>query len=243
MAERKPKMKKLNLTVSALVLIVNVAFTQTFTIIDSIRGVGGIPFGLEWDGAYLWHANRGAGHFIYKLNPIDGSVVYSFPSPGTDPAGVAWDGQYLWHTDWSGNMVYKIDVSTGTPVFSFPMNSPKSIEWDGNSLWISDAWRGIYRVDPTNGTTIALIEPGYWVVGLSYDGTNFWINGQYPEINGERKIYKMTQAGEIIESYDWPRYSPGGLAWDGQDLWVSDYNGWIYKVGAAEKRFCAGLRP
>jgi hypothetical protein len=200
-----------------------------FTIIDSIRGPDYIPFGLDSDGRFLWHANRGAGDTIFKIDSDNGNVLESFASPGTDPSGISYANGFLWHSDWNGNMVYKIDKTTHAVVSSFTFIDPKCLEWDGDSLWIR-TFDGLANVDHTTGAIRYIVETGYWIEGVSFDGTNFWITAQEPVEDGERTIKKMSKSGEILESYAWPRLLPGGLSWDGDFLWVSDYNGWIYQV-------------
>lgn len=200
-----------------------------FSIVDSIRGPEYIPFGLDSDGRYLWHANRGSGDMILKIDTDNGNILESFDSPGTDPAGITCENGFLWHSDWEGNMVYKIDKATHALIDSFAFNDPKCIEWDGDSLWIR-TFDGLANVDHTDGTVRYVIEPGFWIQGVTFDGTNFWITAQEPIEDGDRTIKKISKSGEILESHNWTRGMPGGLSWDGDFLWVASYNRWIYKV-------------
>jgi subtilisin-like proprotein convertase family protein len=66
------------------------------------------PYGLTWDGRALWVADR-EEDMIYRVSPVDGSLLNFFPSPGTSPHGLDWDGETLWHVDTAANMIYRID--------------------------------------------------------------------------------------------------------------------------------------
>lgn len=78
---------------------------------QSNPGVGDFnarPFGIAWDGQALWVSDQ-SELMIYRVNPVDGSILSSFPSPGPDPKGLTWDGEFLWHADQSTQTIYKID--------------------------------------------------------------------------------------------------------------------------------------
>ncbi len=66
------------------------------------------PYGLTWDGEALWVADRNERR-IYRVSPIDGSILDHFPSPGTRPHGLGWDGDTLWHVDPTTGLIYQID--------------------------------------------------------------------------------------------------------------------------------------
>lgn len=66
------------------------------------------PFGIAWDGQALWVSEQ-SDLMIYRINPIDGSLLNAFPSPGSDPKGLTWDGEFLWHVDQSTQTIYKLE--------------------------------------------------------------------------------------------------------------------------------------
>lgn len=70
--------------------------------------LGIIDGGMTWDGKYLVVSDV-ATDKIYYLNPLNGSVLYSFNSPGNGPKGLAWDGSYLWSTDHTARMIYQVE--------------------------------------------------------------------------------------------------------------------------------------
>jgi DNA-binding beta-propeller fold protein YncE len=85
-------------------------------------------------------------------------IINSFPSPGSEPRGLSWDGEYLWCGDAGTDSVYKLDISNGNIISSFPFPigfSYGGITWSGDSsIWIADG-SYIYEVNPANGGTIS----------------------------------------------------------------------------------------
>ena len=51
--------------------------------------------GLTYDGTYIWEADS-YGSGIYKLDPLDCSLISTIPSPDKYPNDLMWDGKYLW---------------------------------------------------------------------------------------------------------------------------------------------------
>lgn len=66
------------------------------------------PFGIAWDGQALWVSEQ-SDSMIYRINPLDGSILNFFPAPGTDPKGLTWDGEFLWHVDQATQTIYKLE--------------------------------------------------------------------------------------------------------------------------------------
>ncbi len=59
---------------------------------------------------------------------------------------------------------------------------------------------------------------GLKAVGLTWDGTGFWIGYEK-----KRKLYKIDpETGRIMQTLDFPSARPGPMAWDGLALWVVD---------------------
>jgi len=230
-------MKKLTLIITILMagFLTVTASASNFIVVNEFPSPSIIPFGLAWDGNYLWHADR-ASKLIYKLSPANGSIITSFtpPAPISDPAGLTWGGSYLWCADWSGGMIYKLNVSTKTIVNSFrsPEGSPFGLAWDGKYLWCAEVFAGrLYKLNPSDGSVILSFEFPFWLSGLTFDGTSFWITGQEPVVNGDCQIYLVSSSGEILSVYQPPGKIPRGLTWDGEYLWNSDnYTHTIYQI-------------
>jgi DNA-binding beta-propeller fold protein YncE len=84
-------------------------------------------------------------------------IIDSFPSPGSEPRGLTWDGEYLWCADAVTDSVYKLDISDGSVISSFPFyieSNYGGITWsDDNNIWIATG-SIIHKVDPANGETL-----------------------------------------------------------------------------------------
>jgi cyclophilin family peptidyl-prolyl cis-trans isomerase/DNA-binding beta-propeller fold protein YncE len=75
-------------------------------------------------------------------------------------------------------------------------------------------------------TLSAFGAPGVFPIGLAYDGEYFWNTDP-----GDKKIYQLDTAGNIISSFDAPGDWSFGLAYDGEYLWVSEITAQkIYKL-------------
>ena len=55
--------------------------------------VGPKPFGLAFDGSYVWVATRG-DDTVSRLRPSDGTIVGSYPVQGASE--ILFDGEHIW---------------------------------------------------------------------------------------------------------------------------------------------------
>lgn len=96
---------------------------NTGTTIKEFAAPDNQPWDLSMGDSCLWMADYW-GDAIYQIDTLDGSLMNSYPSEGTDPAGVVFDGTFLWYCDnGSGGVdyLYKVDLSgSGTPVIQVP---------------------------------------------------------------------------------------------------------------------------
>ncbi len=210
--------------------------TDIGDIIYSFDSPGYEPYGLAWDGNYLWHVDS-REHKIYKIDPSNGNVISSFNSPGLDryPTGLTYDGSYLWVANLGTigyyNRIYKINPSNGNVISSFrsPDDWPSGLAWDGNYLWHSGYCDNkIYKIDPSCGNVISSFSsPDIWATGLTYDGSYLWSADKVTD-----KIYKINPSdGSVVDSFYSPAGGPTGLTWDGSYLWNADkYTDMIYKI-------------
>ncbi|TES90319.1 MAG: T9SS type A sorting domain-containing protein [Candidatus Cloacimonadota bacterium] len=171
---------------------------------------------------------------LYKLDPADGSVLSQFLLPFPSAVlGITFDGNDLWVVKWEpDHIIYQITTS-GIPISSFPAPSsyPRGIAWDGEYLWIGDAQSEVlYQVD-TLGTiirTVSMTGVIDWSMGMVWvpEHTNghLWVNDYYGN-----DINQLDVSGSnAVLIQDFPHPAPGnyleGICYDGQYLWVADYN-------------------
>jgi hypothetical protein len=200
------------------------------------------PTGLAWDGQYLWcitTENDSAISKIYRLDPLDGSIITSFDGPG--PCfGLTWDGNYLWCSEISTFKIHKLDPLDGNIITSFnsPGAIPMGLTWDGQYLWNVEArffnQTNIYKLNPSDGSIITSFPspPGSNPTGLAWDGKYLWnADNRFPD---QGIIYELDPTdGRVISHFSSPGEYPYGITWDGQYFWNSDIStSKIYKIDA-----------
>ena len=234
-----------NIIVILTLIISTVGISNALTIISSISpnipSEYNPPGGLTWDGSYLWISvtpARSGGPptgKIYKVSPIDGSIITALDSPGSAPYGIAWDGSYLWNVDRSSKFIYKIDPISGVVLFSIQIpdltGEPLGLAYGDGYLWLIEwYWTWPYRVfkiNPQTGDMISSFPAPDRNWGIAWDGISLWSSNPRLDL-----IYRMSpQTGSVLASYSYPGAYPTGLAWDGAYLWCADYQARrIYKL-------------
>ena len=106
---------------------------------------------MAWDGSFIWVCGY-PSQKIYKISPIDGSIISEFNVPlGTgqaQTAGLTYDGTYLWLS--GSSEIFMLNPLDCKVVYSFPApcSRPDSLAWDGRYLWCASFDKGIiYQID------------------------------------------------------------------------------------------------
>lgn len=133
--------------------------------------------------------------------------------------------------------------SQDTAIFLFntPGHWPTGIAREGTLYWLANSYADssrLYKLSQTGGVVASYPSPLHGYADLEYDGANLWAVYELGF-----KLYKLsTSTGAIIDSLDLPRPDttapdrhPWGLAWDGHNLWHSQYgsDGVIYKLDSS----------
>lgn len=193
-------------------------------VINTLPTPGRNGQGLTWDGKYLWSSDI-IEDTMYKLDPVTGNVLNSFPVNYT-VSGIAWDGVNLL-TVRSGasvataDTILKWDPDTGA-LSGFTLTNfdrPQGITWDGQYLWVNDFKDGILkRIDPDNGQLVHSIPaPGNRSIGLAWDGHYLWSDDF-----GTHLLYQIEpEDGSVVRTYTAPHENPRDLTWDGKFLRLS----------------------
>jgi len=205
----------------------SVSFVPDGTQVDKFGTPGATPYGLTWDGTYLWNSDSDAD-YIYQLK-TDGTQAGGFASPEGAPYGLTWDGTYLWNQDNSADYIYQLKTD-GTQVggFASPASDVRGLAWDGTYLWAPDFTATYIYQLKTDGTQVGgFASPGPGPIGLTWDGTYLW-NTDYTA----DYIYQLKTDGTQAGGFASFTTSPAGLAWDGIYLWDLD-DDIIYRVGSA----------
>ncbi|MCD4766780.1 MAG: fibronectin type III domain-containing protein [Methanosarcinales archaeon] len=193
------------------------------------------PNGLAWDGDNLWMSSYMQNGGIYKLDPVDGSVLGKYiPSIANIDrySGLTFDGTCLWVADSSGSGIYKLDPSDGSIISTIlsPDQFTIDLAWDGSNLLVYGyPGKKIYKLSPIDGSSIdfyilANVETGQ-NTALTYGDEHLWLSS-------DNEIVKLDPSDfTVVSSFEAPCSYPGGLAWDGRHLWVASFDkGTIYQI-------------
>ncbi len=231
-----------------VLLLTNFVFSSERGVIKTIPSPD-FPYGLTFDGTYLWvgtsYANT-SGDFLWKIDTTNGSVAGTIPVP--DPNGfytvkaLAFDGTYLWvfedlpsssHPD----KFYKVNPANGAILKT--INSPFNdylggMDFGNGSLWVSQYYSSspasnnvIHQIDTTNGAILQTFSTlGEQPMGVAFDGQYVWCAEDTGFGATRQEIYQYdpnggTYTGTFIKN---PDNSPRDMAWDGQYLWLVGYN-------------------
>ena len=201
---------------------------------------------LQAPSGYLWVVDSHLGNNkLLKINPLDGSIEASFDiisSPSL--IGLAFDGNNLWISDSNNNKIYKYSragLLLNTYDCPSPCRYPYGLTWDGNNLWVAaetSTYRDykLFKLSSDLGSILTSIdipvEYPWDPEGLTWDGSYLL----YTEDSFNGYLRKVTPLGQIY-SRIYSEYDIFGLAFDGQNPWVSLWGSssqpaYIGKLGA-----------
>ena len=189
------------------------------------------PGDLAWDGENLWMTAPGQMKII-KVNK-KGEQLASFLCSEIGPDGLTFDGTHLWVSS-ASNRLLKYETS-GKLVkdFSSPGNETPGLAWGNGYLYAvartqddmdmesNEVQTYIYKINPKDGTT----ETSYLIgnikqaEGLAFDGTYLLLIDAI-----DKKLYRIEpEKGEVWgKQIDLIQEKPKGIAWDGEQAWLSD---------------------
>ena len=235
----KTKWKKQMLTLMVCTVLLaamsGAVNAATGDVIKSFSAPAGTqPSGLAWDGSNLWMSSYMKEGGVYKLDPVDGSVLGKYTPPAAKYngyGGLTYDGTYLWEADAYGSGIYKLSLLSCSTISTIPSpdRSPGDLAWDGRYLWLYGyPTRKIYKIRPADGSTVAVFDAPEGTgqnAGLTYDGTHLWSSGN-------SDIFKLAPSDcTEISSFHAPCARPESLAWDGKYLWCASFDeGMIYQI-------------
>ena len=140
------------------------------------------------------------------------------------PAGLSWADGRLGVLDGVGGRIYRLAgeelAEVGVePLPPVPGGAWRGLAWDGVSWWVSDGDAcGVYRVVAGRGPVRMLQRPGP-VYGLDV------VRPEGLLLTSEQdRVCAHANGGVCVECWRLDRVltSPGGLAWDGRELWLLD---------------------
>jgi hypothetical protein len=192
-------------------------------VLQSFPAPAGNPLGLAYQNGYLWCPCGSPAFTFYRLNPTNGSVVASFPSPvGAWTVGAAWNGAYLFTGDYAHDYIWRLGT-TGSVYGSFAVTDDYfgGVTWDGAYLWYTgDAPPRFFRIT-TTGSAVSWFSIPFTPFDPGCDQTYLYCGGyNYTPLPGY-KLFKANLTGSIIASAAAPGDYPRGCAHDGKDVWFT----------------------
>lgn len=193
----------------------------TRAIVDTFTGFNS-PHKIEFDGTYLWVANRGTGDIIV-IDPEDGTVIQTVSiGVGTNPQGIAFDGTYMWTAhDGASGAVKKIhkDTYAVTTVSDASFDSPHDFVFDGSHVWVSNyVGDDLSKVDISNDTVDATVAVGTDPDRLVFDGEHIWVSNRGSDtISKVSPLTDTVVATVTLTGGDDPIY----MVFDGEHVWAA----------------------
>jgi Trypsin len=184
----------------------------------------------------LWIGNNGNG--IGDLPPtlnVDRAGKELRRLNNTDANGIAIDPvtNRIYISTRPGEITSRV---LGNPTVVIATLNPKAtfgsdMAFDGRFLWRTDIGnRTVQKIDPNTGTVVfsfdpgLLVDPGFYMLGIAWDGTHLWGSEYNGFIGGERIIQLNTDGTLTGVSFVVPPGIDhvGGLAFDTTDgtLWL-----------------------
>ncbi len=147
--------------------------------LDSIPSPTDAVGGLSWDGTNLlvsrYYPNDQAD--VLVVDPADGTILNTIPSPGLQPFGIAYDGSdgTIWNgmddIDGDPENIWNLTYPGGAVLsdFASPGGGPKGIAIGGGYMWLvanatSGGGRRIYQIDLAGAGT-----PDITAIPTSFD--------------------------------------------------------------------------
>lgn len=215
--------------------------------------------GLAFDGEKFWVAiYRGGGRHA-TLDRVSLSWKVGEPGKPQDavsdlagalggPGGICFADGKLWVAGSAGDSFGAIDPRSwkverrfrGEPREVLTSQSYSSMAYDGSHLWIVRHWfnyelpasqtQVLLKVDPSTGKVVGEYPAPAGTApdgahGLTWDGSRLW------HMKDSRLSAVDPSTGAITARYYVEQVKrPSGLAWDGEALWIVEFDGVVWRL-------------
>jgi YVTN family beta-propeller protein len=186
------------------------------------------PYGIAYDGAYLWTANYTDGSITLVSLPAGVICCAAFPGITvggfSSPIGFAYDGANMWLTDGAANKLYKLN-SDGSIAQTVAVGSgPAFPAFDGANIWVPN--------ENDNSITVVRAATGAVVATIPQDASNNLSNPIQAAFDGERilvtnynsdsvTLYRAADLSFIANVATGSGSHPFGVCSDGINFWVT----------------------
>jgi YVTN family beta-propeller protein len=142
--------------------------------------VGKRPHMLAVGAGAIWVTNGDDGT-VSRIDPRTNQTLGKPLKIGGDPAAILYHDGVIWVTDYQNNRLLRIDPVTnarsGEPISVGA--APNGLAFGAGSLWVNcQGWAepaAVWRVDPSNGTRVALIPMSGLTSGIAFGHDRVWV--------------------------------------------------------------------
>jgi hypothetical protein len=156
-----------------------------------------------------------------------GDVVASFPAPAPNPTALTWaDGNLYCFCNNAPYNIWKVRPANGSVIGSFRFAKTAAetagLAHDGRYFWAGNDAQNVIYCFEWGGSVVSSFKAS-WNVGQGLACSDFHLWGT--ETGGEwsYKLYQMRRDCMVIRYYDL-YYDIFDPAWDGEYIWVPDYD-------------------
>ena len=155
------------------------------------------------------------------------------------PSAMAVGAGSVWVGDSNGQVVLRVDPSSGAVVDRIPVRgTPGSLVGGGGAIWVASTLGGtIQRLDPTSSTVATLDLRGANATALAFGEGGLWI----ADALGRALLELDPSTGSVQRTLSLDR-RPSALAIGPDSIWVADYeDGSVAEVDAVSGRTLASV--
>jgi len=184
---------------------------------------------------YVEEGEKVENILVYLMKSANLQIVATYNSPNSWPYDMTFDGTNIWLVGREGDILYKIDPSTGNTKNSFSLSkrvwsSGGGLTYKDGYLWYTsgDDTTKIFQLSKLDGSVVSSISrDNFDCCGMAYDGTYFWLVD-----SSNNFLKKINNSGNTILSFSIYEYGTrGGCTFANGYLWrINDYNERIEKI-------------
>ena len=215
----------------------------------SVLNVDARPDGLTWDGQNLVFSNRASPWGLVRITALENGQFRKASIPVLDTdyhqqvsfKGVAWNGNSfiaLTTGDWFQSEYNTVFVELDAQTFQISKVLAKApdyahcIAWDGQNYWAGTRFNtanqngkaALYKFDQELKLIDEFNGAGKGCQGMVWDGKFLWWGDVFANTVSLYNIYNSANVSPaIVHKYKTSINKLSGIAFDGKDIWVGDY--------------------
>jgi hypothetical protein len=183
--------------------------------------LGGLAFGITFDGTNVWTANLGGSVSI--IAPQSPYTVTTVSTGFTALEGILYDGAHVWVTEPSTGKLFKLDAAGNILQTVTVGTNPSYPAFDGTNIWVPNS--------ADNSISVVQASTGNVVATIIQDGSNLLNGPASATFDGERilitnipgnsvTVFKAADLSFIANVSTGASSTPARSCSDGINFWV-----------------------